>query len=487
MNRDQNRAPIFEAAMKYADLRPAYFCVPGHRYENGVEAGFRSFAGDNIFKIDITETVVTDDLHCPVSAIKEAQELAAALWGADQTFFLVNGSTCGNEAMVLSAVRPGEKIMIAGNCHKSVYNALILSGAEPVYIMPETINEWDIPGGISPAEAGRLFEKYPDCRALLVTSPDYYGIVSDIRALAEICRRHGALLLVDEAHGPHCYFSEKLPQGALACGADMCVQSLHKTAGALTQSSLLHVKSSSVDIELLKRSLQIVQSSSPSYILMTSIDTARRDLALHGTEMAENALELACTARNRINSIPGLKCAGRDLEGTGSVFRIDETRLIISALQLGLTGFELKSILSDEHNIEVEMADSRNIIAIVSYANTQEDIETLVSALSDIAAQHSDGIPLSGTCKVPHQAECVMTPREAFFAKKKVIPWEEAQGCVSAEMIAPYPPGIPVIRPGEIFTAEILDYLKQIRSSGGYIHGLSDETMETLTVVSSKK
>lgn len=484
---EQNRAPVFEAVTKYADLRPAYFCVPGHRYENGVNTQFRSFAGDNIFKIDLTETMITDDLHCPVSAIKEAQELAADLWGADHTFFLVNGSTCGNEAMILSAVKPGEKIMIAGNCHKSVYNALILSGAHPVYIMPETVDDLGIAGGISPAEAERLFQQYPDCKAMLVTSPDYYGIVSDIRSLAEICHRHGALLLVDEAHGPHCYFSEKLPEGALRCGADMCVQSLHKTAGALTQSSLLHVKGSLADIEMLRNSLQIVQSSSPSYILMTSLDTARRDLALHGKEMFENAFELTSSARTRINSIPGLKCAGKELEGTASVFRFDETRLIISAAQLGITGFELKAMLFDRYNVEVEMADSRNILAIISYANTQEDIEMFVSALSDISAHHSSGIPLCETTKMPQQACCAMSPREAFFAKKKVIPWNEAQGCISAEMIAPYPPGIPVIRPGEIFTSEILDHLKQIRSSGGYIHGLSDETMETLTVVSSKK
>ena len=479
----QNRAPVFEAVTKYADLRPAYFCVPGHRYENGVNTPFRAFAGDNIFKIDLTETMLTDDLHCPVSAIKEAQELAADLWGADRTFFLVNGSTCGNEAMILSAVRPGEKIMIAGNCHKSVYNALILSGADPVYIMPETVRDWNIPGGISPAEAERMFRQYPDCRALLVTSPDYYGLISDIRSLSEICHRHNALLLVDEAHGPHCYFSEKLPEGAIECGADMCVQSLHKTAGALTQSSLLHVKSSLADIELLKRNLQIVQSSSPSYILMSSLDTARRDLALHGRDMIENALELACSARNRINAITGMLCAGRELEGTSSIFRIDETRLVISAAQLGLTGFRLKALLFDQYNIEVEMADSRNIVAIVTYANTRKDIDELTAALNDISQQYCGGKPLAENTVLPAQAVRAMSPRDAFFAKKKVIPWEEAEGCISAEMIAPYPPGIPVIRPGEIFTHEILHYLKQIRSSGGYIHGLSDETMETITVI----
>ncbi|MBQ1532800.1 MAG: aminotransferase class I/II-fold pyridoxal phosphate-dependent enzyme [Solobacterium sp.] len=480
---EQNRAPVFEAVMKYADLRPAYFCVPGHRYENGVNTQFRTFAGDSIFKIDLTETMITDDLHCPVSAIKEAQELAANLWGADHTFFLVNGSTCGNEAMVLSAVKPGEKIMIAGNCHHSVYNALILSGADPVYIMPRTVHDWGISGGVSPAEAERMFQQYPDCRALLVTSPDYYGIVSDIRALAEICHRHGTMLLVDEAHGPHCYFSGRLPEGALACGADLCVQSLHKTAGSLTQSSLLHVKSSLADIEMIRQSLRIVQSSSPSYILMTSLDTARRDLALHGKEMAEHALELACSVRTRINSIPGLQCAGRELEGNASVFRIDETRLIISAAQLGLTGFGLKASLFDRYNVEVEMADSRNVIAIVSYANTPEDIEALISALRDIAEEYSDGRPLAESTVLPGQAVCAMSPREAFFAKKKIIPWSEAKGCVSAEMIAPYPPGIPVIRPGEIFTDEILDHLKHVRASGGYIHGLSDETMETVTVI----
>ena len=483
MNQDQNKAPIFDAAMKYAKLRPAYFCVPGHRYENGPGSLLREYAGDNIFKIDITETEITDDLHCPVGAIKEAQELAAELFGADHTFFLVNGSTCGNQAMLLSAAGPHDRVLIDANSHRSVNSGLIMNGAEPVYVMPDYISEWDIPGSISPAEVEKMFELYPECRAMLVTSPNYYGVISDIRALAEICHRHNALLLVDEAHGTHCCFSEQLANGALACGADMCVQSLHKTGGALTQSSLLHVRSSHVDIDRIRKSLTIVQSSSPSYILLNSIDTARRDLALHGKEMVSRALELAAEARERINAIPGLRCAGRELEGKSSVFRFDETRLVISASQLGISGFALKAMLFEDHNVEVEMADRNNILAIVSYANSTEDIKMLVSALNSIAEKHIDGIPLPGMTKPPDQARFAISPRDAYFAKKKAVSWEEAEGRVCAEMIDISPPGIPLIRPGEIFSADILNYLKQIRLSGAYIQGLPDETMETVMVI----
>lgn len=479
MSIDQNKAPIFDAAMKYAKLRPAYFCVPGHRYENGPGSLFKEYAGDNIFTIDITETNITDDLHCPTGAIKEAQELAADLWKTDYTFFLVNGSTCGNQAMLLSAVGPKEKVIVAANSHRSINNALILNGAEPVYIMPEFEPEWGIHGGINPAEAEKLFALHPECKAMIVTSPTYYGIISDIGALAEICHRHNAMLLVDEAHGTHCCFSDQLGNGSIACGADMCVQSLHKTAGALTQSSLLHVKSSMADIERVRNSLHIVQSSSPSYILLNSIDTARRDLALHGKDMVRKALALAHHARKKINAIEGLRCAGKELEGKSSIFRFDETRLLISAAQLGLTGFDLKTMLMEEYNIEVEMADRNNIIAIVTYANTEEDIAILVSALNDIAEKHAYGTPLFEIIKPPVQAQYAISPRDAYFAKKKCIPWEEAEGCISAELIDISPPGIALIRPGEIFTGEILDYLKQTV----YIHGLSDETMKTLLVV----
>ncbi len=483
MNQDQNKAPIFDAAMKYAKLRPAYFCVPGHRYENGPGSLLREYAGDNIFKIDITETGITDDLHCPTGAIKEAQELAAELFGADHTFFLVNGSTCGNQAMLLSAAGPHDRVIVDANSHRSVNSGLIMNGAEPVYITPEFESDWDIPGGIDPAAAEKMFELYPDCRAMIVTSPNYYGVISDISALAEICHRHNALLLVDEAHGTHCCFSEQLTNGAIANGADMCVQSLHKTGGALTQSSLLHIRSRMADIDKIRNSLQIVQSSSPSYILLNSIDTARRDLALHGKEMVSRALELARLARKKINSIPGLRCAGRELEGRSSIFRLDETRLVISASDLGITGFDLKDLLFEDHNVEVEMADRNNILAIVSYANSPEDIDMLVSSLNSIAENHSSGSPLPKMAEPPGKARSAISPRDAFFAKKKSVPWKEAEGCVCARMIDISPPGIPLIRPGEIFSADILNYLKQIRLSGAFIQGLADETMETVMII----
>jgi arginine/lysine/ornithine decarboxylase len=325
----------------------------------------------------------------------------------------------------------------------------------------------------------------------MVVSPTYYGIVSDIESIAKVCHDHGAMLLVDEAHGAHCYFSDKLPDGAIQLGADMCVQSLHKTAGALTQSSILHVKSGLADLSLLEANLRLVQSTSPSYILMTSIDAARRDLALHGEAMAKTALKLAEYARDKINSVKGLRCAGKELVGTAGIFGMDLTRLTISAADLGLSGFELKDLLFEEYNIDLEMADDLNILAIVTFANTIEDMQRLVEALKEIAEKYAGAeplpaagktVPLPHAEKMPPLPEYVISPREAYFAEKKRIPWKDALGKVSAEMIAPYPPGIPVICPGERISEEAWSYIENVRSRKGHMHGPSDPYLDSLLI-----
>ena len=483
MKKDQNKTPLFDAIREYDAKHPAYFRIPGHRYENGIDPKFRAAVGDEIFKMDLTETYLTDDLHNASGAIKEAEDLASELWESDYTHFLVNGSTCGNQTMIITTANNGQTVCIPRNAHKSALMGLTLGGGRPVYIMPQIEEEWGLHGGITPAQVEDMFKKYPECRGVMVVSPTYYGITSDLEGIAKVCHAHGAVLMVDEAHGAHCYFSHLLPKGAMQAGADMCVQSIHKVTGSFTQSSMIHVKSNIVDRSFLEANLHLVQSTSPSYLLMASLDMARHDMAMRGAQMVDDASKLAIAARKEINKIRGIRCAGKELEGRAGIYKLDETRLTISAAQLGIKGFDLKKILFDEYNVDVELADYRNVLAIVTFANKKEDLDMLVEALKDIAVRFADGTPLPPARQLPPQPEYVISPRAAYFAKKKRIPWAEAVGKISAEMIAPYPPGIPLIYQGERMSQEVWDYLDEVRARKGHMHGPSDKDLDTLLII----
>lgn len=481
---NQDKTPLLDAITKFIDTKPAYFRIPGHRLERGISKRWTDKVGKEIFAYDVTETPFTDDLHSPEGAIQEAQELLRELYGADRSFFLVNGTTCGNEAMLLSAAFEGQEVMVARNAHKSAMMGLIISGAKPVYIMPEILDEWGLQGGITPEQVRRTFREHPKCKALFLVSPSYYGIVSDLKAIADICHEYGAMLLVDEAHGGHLYFHEELPEGAIVQGADMCVQSMHKVTGALTQSSVLHVKSKLVDTERLSANLHIVQSTSPNYLLMTSLDCARYELAMNGKEMLKQALRLAENARKRIQAIDGFRCMGQEVTGKAGIIGVDATRLVISAKELGLTGFELEEILFERYAVNMELADYENVLAIVTYANTQDELERLIMACEEIAQEYNR--IEEATCeqpKLPQLPEQVLTPRQAYFAKAEEIVWQQAVGSISAEMIAPYPPGIPIIYPGERITQEVWEYLESFRREKRHIHGSRDGRLEIIKVI----
>lgn len=493
---NQDKIPLLEAVQKLIATKPAYFRVPGHRLENGIDNRWTDFVGTKIFAYDITETPFTDDLHCPEGAILEAQQLLANLYGADKSFFLINGTTCGNEAMILSTVLEREEIIIARNAHKSAFMGLILSGAKPVYVMPEVLSQWGIQGGISPEMIKRTFQAHPKCKALFLVSPSYYGIASDLRAIAEICHAYGALLLVDEAHGGHCYFHKTLPIGALECGADICVQSMHKVAGALTQSSVMHIKSHGIAADRLAsipKSLQLLQSTSPNYLLMISLDCARRQLAVDGIRMMEKALFLADYARTEICKISGFHCMGNEVTDASEIKAVDLTRLVISAKELGLTGYALEQILFKQYAVNMELADYENVLAIVTYANTKEDMERLVKACRDISSsivkdnktyeRIVEGIYKEKDLSYPSLPEQVFTPRQAYFAQTSKIPWKEAVGKVSAQMIAPYPPGIPILYSGERITKEIWNFLENFRQKNRHMHGTEDGKLDYILVI----
>ncbi|MEZ3477669.1 MAG: aminotransferase class V-fold PLP-dependent enzyme [Lachnospiraceae bacterium] len=485
MNQKQKQTPLLDAVTDFIATKPAYFRIPGHRLDRGISPRWTDRVGTKFFAYDVTETPLTDDLHSPNGAIAKAQKLLAALYHADQSFFLVNGSTCGNEAMILSAALEGEKILIARNAHKSALMGLILSGAQPVYVMPEVWPAWGIQGEVTAASVQKAFVENPDCKALFLVSPSYYGVCSDLAAIAEVCHAHGALLLVDEAHGGHLYFHDGLPSGALLAGADLCVQSMHKVTGALTQSSVLHCKDHgvrSVVFDRITQNLHLVQSTSPSYLLMTSLDCARYELALNGTQMMEKALALASYARERIQKIAGFRC----MEGDG----LDRTRLVISACALGLSGYMLERLLYEKYAVNMELADDKNVLAIVTYANEQEDLDRLVAACADLSQsrQHCAGEKTAPANQeyppFPQPPKQVLTPRRAYFSNTKKIRWQEAAGQVSAQVIAPYPPGIPVIYPGEQISQEIWDYIECFRRDGRHIHGAGgDDRLEFVKVV----
>lgn len=479
---NQDRAPLVDALKEYQKNRPVYFCIPGHRYERGLGRRWLTEEECGILKYDLTEAQGLDDLHQPQGAIREAQELLADLYKADKSYFLVNGTTCGNEAMLLGTLKEGDEILLPRNVHKSVLQGLILGGARPVYLMPRWIEDAGVSGGISPEDVKAALKARPAVKAVFLVSPSYYGICCDVKAIAGICHEAGVPLLVDEAHGSHLYFTDRLPKGALLQGADGCAQSFHKTTGALTQSSVLHIRTERISPDRIEKALKLVQSTSPSYLLMTSLDNSRYELACRGKEMAEKALELASFARREIRRLPHMRCLGKDQLPDGFwAAGLDETRLVFGCENM--SGYELQKILRNEYRIETEMSDFKNVVAIVTFANEKEDLEKLLDALKGISKRVGERPLACRNLPMPKPAPVVMTPREAYFSPSRTVRWEDAVGMTAAEMIAPYPPGIPLVCPGERLTEEIFEAVEACRKQGCHFHGPQDESLAFFKVI----
>jgi arginine decarboxylase len=486
----QARAPFFEALRDYLKKDFVAFHTPGHKYGQGIDPEFLELVGQNVFKIDLCELPEVDNLHDPEHVIKEAQELAAAAYGADYSFFLVNGSTCGNHTMVLSVCDPGDKILIPRNCHKSVIGGILLSGAIPVYLKPVWDKEYGFYDSITPEEVEASLQANPDAKALLVVNPTYYGVTCDIEAIAKICHSYNKPLLVDEAHGPHLHFHSDLPISALDAGADLVVQSTHKIIAGMTQASMFHMRDTGhVDVQRVRKVLQLVQSTSPSYVLMASLDTARRQMALHGSELLSHALEVSEWARRELNTIPGIHCFGKERIGQTGIHNIDLTKLVINVSDLGISGFDVLDLLNEKYGVQSEMATLTNVLAIVTFANPLSDLERLVNAMRSISEEvHTSGIPqkvraLLHTLDLPEMPKAAMTPREAFYSKTEKIPFQESVGRICTEIVSPYPPGIPILVPGEQITRELVDYLQQVYRYGGFINGPEDIRLHTIKVV----
>ena len=482
---NQHQTPIFSALQAWVDKSHAPFYTPGHKGGVGINPLLQAAWGRAVFGWDLAELPGLDNLACPTDIIQTAQELAAAAFGAQQTWFLVNGSTAGVIAAILATCGEGEKIILPRNIHSSAIAGMIHAGAIPIFINPEYDPILDLAHSITPESVKFALEQHPDSKAVMLVYPTYYGACADLSAIAKIVHSYNIPLLVDEAHGAHFGFHPDLPPSALAAGADLAVQSTHKLLGSLTQSAMLHVKSDLIDRNRISQSLRLIQSTSPSYLLLASLDLARQQIALNGTELMTKTIELAQIAREKISQIPRLSVI--ELPQPISGFRyLDQTRLSVTVTGLNMTGFAADEILSDELGVTAELPSLKHLTFIISIGNTHADIDKLVTAFTELAQNHHRNEPLDLPIVNPPNGrltQIVITPRKAVRSHSIRVSIDEAIGKISAESICPYPPGIPVLIPGEIITIEAINYLHQILELGGEIVGSSDESLQSIEII----
>lgn len=481
----QQDIPLFEGLLDHIQRGASRFHVPGHKGHFGAPAPLLEALGPAVFRMDLTELDPIDHLQKPHWIIAQAQDLAAEAFAADKTFFLVNGSTSGVVSMLLSSLGDGDEVILSRTSHRSAYGGLILSGAIPHYIHAPYQNEMGIPGQITSYLMETSLRKHRSAKTVLVTSPNYYGLSADSRALSELVHSYGLPYLQDEAHGAHFTFHPRFEEPAMKAGADMVVHSAHKTLGSLTQSSLLHWHDGRIALERVRSVLRMMQSTSPSYLLTASLDATRWQMVNFGQELWEGAIELAEMARQEINAMSPLRCFGQEVVGQAGVHALDPTKLTIHFQQLGITGYHALELLR-EQGVEVEMGDPWNVLAIVTAGDTEESIASLLNGLRAIL-ESSPGDP--SRCKRPPMGmppipRQLLSPREAFFAASRRIPLQESVGRACAETITPYPPGIPIICPGEEIDEGIIDYTLQLKDYGADIHGAEDESLEWVRVIS---
>ena len=425
-----------------------------------------------------------DNLCHPVSVIREAEELAAEAFGAAHAFLMVGGTTSAVQSMVLSVVKRGEKIILPRNVHRSVMGAMVLCGAIPVYIDPACDDRLGIPLGMSVSAVERAIRENPDAKAILVNNPTYYGICSDLRRIVQLAHAHGMLCLADEAHGTHFYFGENLPVSAMAAGADMAAVSMHKSGGSLTQSSLL-LCGPAMSEGHVRQIINLTQTTSGSYLLLSSLDISRRNLALRGKEAFARVVELAEYARREINAIGGYYAFSRELCNGDSIYDFDPTKLSVNTLQVGLAGIEVYDLLRDEYDIQIEFGDLGNILAYLSIGDRPREIERLVGALSEVRRRF--GGSEAGLMKQEYiEPDVAVSPQDAFYAEHESLPIMETEGRVCSEFVMCYPPGIPILAPGERITREILDYIVYAKDKGCSMTGPEDADITRLNVLKGR-
>ncbi len=449
-----------------------------------MESEFRTFIGDNALSIDLINIAPLDDLHRPAGVIKQAQALAADAFGADYTFFSVQGTSGAIMTMILSVCSPGDKIIVPRNVHKSVMTAIIFAGAKPIFISPTPDRNLGISHGITVHSVRRALEIHPDAKAVLVINPTYFGVCTRLKEIVDLAHSYDIPLLVDEAHGVHIHFHEDLPLSAMQAGADMAATSVHKLGGSMTQSSVLNVKGSRVHPERIQSIISMLTTTSTSYLLLASLDAARKQLALHGRTMNEQAMRLAAYAREQINLIDGLYCFGKEILGTDATYDYDPTKLTIHIRKLGLTGYEVENWLRENYRIEVELSDMYNILCLITPGDTEDTVEQLLEALRRLSdLHHHSGAAKEVVVKIPEIPHLSLSPRDAFYADTETVLLKESAGRIIAEFIFVYPPGIPILLPGEVISQDNIDYILEHMEVGLPVQGPEDKTMRHVKVI----
>ena len=399
MNKEkQNNTPFFSEMKKYIESDPTCFDVPGHKMGN-FDNDLEEYAGKTLYKLDVNAPIGLDNLYHPHGVIKEAEDLLADLYNVDEALFSINGTTGGIMTMIIGTIDAKEKIILPRNVHKSIINSLILSGAYPIFVMPDTDPETGIANGVKIDNYIKAMDENPDAKAVFVINPTYFGVTSNIKKLAKEAHERNMIVIAVEAHGSHLYFHEDLPLGAMAAGADISSVSLHKTFGSLTQSSAILINKERINVSRIKKVYAMLSSTSPNHILLASIDVARKRMALDGHKLLSNTLDLARKTRERINKIRGFHCLDKSyLDGNGR-FDIDETKLVINTSEVGLSGFEIFKLMREVENVQMELGEISELLAIFTIGTTQKDADRLVEGLQKISDKYYD---ITDIKTIPH-------------------------------------------------------------------------------------
>jgi len=480
----QQNVPIVNALNNFREARVVPFDVPGHKRGKGNKA-LTDFLGKSAVSVDVNGMKPLDFLNHPTGVIREAEVLMADAFGAKSAFLITNGTSMAVQAMVMATVKSGDKIILPRNVHKSVINGLIISGGIPVYVKPGVHKELGIPLGMSVADIQTAITQNPDAKAILLNNPTYYGVCSNLKEIVKIAKVAKMKVLVDEAHGTHFYFGKQMPMCAMKAGADMAALSMHKSGLSLTQSAVL-LCAKSVNADYVRQVINLTQTTSASYLLMASLDIARKNLALNGEEINRDLIELVEYAREEINEIGDYYAFGKELINGDTVFDFDPTKLSIHTLGLGLAGIEVYDILRDEYNIQIEFGDLGNVLAYVSNGDRTADIERLVGALVEIRRlEKKDRRGMLDTEYIEPIVK--MRPKDAFYADKQEMKLEDAAGQISCEYVMSYPPGIPILAPGEMITQEIIEHINYAKEKGCYLMGTEDSKINYIFVVKNRR
>lgn len=477
---NQHKTPLLDGLIAYQKKRVVGFDVPGHKQKKTNQALIDVF-GYETLALDYNSSKALDNLANPQGIIDEAQQLAAELFHASYAFFIVNGTSLAIIAMIMSVAKKGEKIIMPRNVHKSVINALVLSGIVPIYINPQVDAELGIGLAMDVKDIQQAMTEFPDAKAILVNNPTYYGITTDLKQIVSLANQNNMKVIVDEAHGTHFYFSDQLPISAMDAGASMSSVSVHKTGGSLTQSSLLLINHD-MDKNHVLSVINLLQTTSPSYLLMVSLDVARKQLALFGKKQIEKIIEMSNYARKEINAMGDYYAFSKEKANQPGFFDFDLTKLSIHTYHAGYSGIEVYETLRDEYDIQIEFGDLSNILAIVSFGDRYLDIERLLASLADIKQRRKSSLKTMILHEYIHPTT-KMTPQEAYNSTKETVMIKNSINRVCGESIMAYPPGIPIISYGEVISNEVINMLEYIKANHGFLMGAKDSSFQTIQVI----